>query len=149
MGQPSLLGPGQPMTLFSCADAAAGADTCGMNGAATLLTWPYASAGLPAASPAQPYTMMQAQQLQLPHSHFIGMPQQLFLQQPGLAAAASSAQLQQGLLQQQLRMGLMPAGFFLQQQQQQADGQQQQQWLGFLQQPASSQVSEQQQGSVQ
>lgn len=165
MGQPSLLGPGQPMTLFSCADPAAGADAFGLNGAASLLTWPYTSAGLPALSATQAYTLgaggaplMQPQQLQLPQSHFIGLPQQLYMQQPGLAAAAaaSSAQLQQGLLQQQLGTGRVPSGFFLQQQQQQqVDGQQQQQqWLGFLQQPASSQVSEQQQqpqpqGSVQ
>lgn len=159
MGQPSVLGPGQQMTLFSYSDPATATtvDAFGLNSTAGGLTWPYGSVGLPALGAAgQQYALggaavplLQQQQ----YSHYIGMPQQLYLQQPGLVAVASSAQLQQAVLQQQqqqLGMGRVPSAFFTQQQQGDAAQLQQQQWLGFLQQPASSQVSEQQaQGSVQ
>lgn len=154
IGQPSLLGPGQQMTLFSCADTAT-VDPygLGLNGGNGLLGWPFVSAGLPALAGAAGqqfalssgvlpllHTPQQQQLQQLQQSHFLGLQQQqLFLQQQGLAAAlaAGGQQMSQGMLQQPLGVGLGPAAGLLMQQQQQ--------WLSFLQQPPSAQNSGQQQ----
>lgn len=147
MGQAALLGQGQQMALFSCPDPSSAADIYGVSPAG-LLAWPYGATGLVAAG--QQHAALSMPLLQPPQqvqqSHYIGMPQQLYLQQPALGAGAAplvTAHLQHQLsLQQQLSLGRLPSGLLVQQQQQlqQGDGQQQQQqqWLTFLQPPQGS-----------
>jgi hypothetical protein len=152
MGQAALLGQqGQQMTLFSCPDPNSAADIYSANPAG-LLAWPYGAAGLIAAGQQHAAALSAGMPLlqppqQVQQSHYIGMPQQLYLQQPVLGAGAAplvTAQLQHQLSLQQLGLARLPSGLLVQQQQlQQGDGrqqqqQQQQQWLTFLQPPQGS-----------